>query len=232
MPRRPRISMSDVPMHVIQRGNNKQACFYSNEDYITYMVWLEEYAKEAGCQIHAYVLMTNHVHLLLTPKQDNSLAHMMKALGQRYVQYINRTYQRSGTLWEGRFRSSLVNADDYLFACMRYIELNPVRAKMVKHPADYLWSSYRCNAQGEINTMIQPHPLLLQLGLDSSAQQKAYRALFQAHDPQIADQIRQATNGNFVLGNTRFVQQITEALGRRVTPAASGRPPKKKTPHQ
>ena len=158
MPRRARLSLPDLPVHIIQRGNNRQACFFSDEDARFYLDWLGEYAASTQCRLHAYVLMTNHVHLLLTPPTADAAGKLMKALGQRYVQYINRTYRRSGTLWEGRFRSCLTQEESYLLTCQRYIELNPVRAGMVEHPAEYLWSSYRANAQGEPNPLLSPHP--------------------------------------------------------------------------
>ena len=125
MPRRPRLTYPLIPLHLIQRGNNRQACFFTEDDYRFYLDWLHEYALNSGCQIHAYVLMTNHVHLLLTPETAEAAGRMMKRLGQRYVQYINRTYRRSGTLWEGRFRSCLTQEEGYLISCYRYIELNP-----------------------------------------------------------------------------------------------------------
>ena len=134
MPRRSRIIAPGVPLHIIQRGNNRQPCFFTDEDYQVYLDWLQEYARKTECSIHAYVLMTNHVHLLLTPAHAKSAANLMKQLGQRYVQYINRTYKRSGTLWEGRFRSSIIDQRAYLFICQRYIETNPVRAAMAAHP--------------------------------------------------------------------------------------------------
>ena len=137
MPRRPRLILPGVPLHLIQRGNNRQLCFFADEDYQAYLGWLKEYAEKSGCAVHSYVLMTNHVHLLLTPETATSVGQLMKRLGQRYVQYVNRTYRRSGTLWEGRYRSCLTQEEDYLLACSRYIELNPVRANMVAHPADY-----------------------------------------------------------------------------------------------
>lgn len=137
MPRRARLLLPNVPLHVIQRGNNRQACFFADDDYRRYLDWLEEYAGKCGCRVHAYVLMTNHVHLLLSADSAGGVGALMKALGQRYVQYINRTYRRSGTLWEGRFRSCLTQDETYLLACQRYIELNPVRAAMVAHPAEY-----------------------------------------------------------------------------------------------
>lgn len=231
MPRRPRVTIPNVPLHVIQRGNNRQACFIADEDYCFYLDWLKEYASKAGCLIHAYALMTNHVHLLLSSATGDGVGMLMKSLGQRYVQYVNRTYRRSGTLWEGRFRSCLTQEESYLLACQRYIELNPVRAEMVAHPAEYRWSSYRVNAQGEESGIVSPHPLYLALGADTVDRQEAYRELFRHElEPGVVDAIRQATNGNFVLGDGRFGEQIAQALGRRVQPGKSGRPRKLPVP--
>jgi len=163
---------------------------------------LHDYAKVSGCAIHAFTLMTNHVHLLLTPKQKYSAGELMKRLGQRYVQYINRTYNRSGTLWEGRFRSCITQQEDYLLACQRYIELNPVRAGMVEYPGEYRWSSYRANAQGESCKILIPHSIYLLLGTTNTERQTAHRELFRYQlEPGVVDKIRKATNGNFVLGN-------------------------------
>lgn len=231
MPRRARISLPNVPLHLIQRGNNHQACFFSDEDYRFYLDWLAEYAEKAGCRIHAYVLMTNHVHLLVSAERGLAPGEMMKALGQRYVQYVNRVYRRSGSLWEGRYRSCPTQAETHLLACQRYIELNPVRACMVEHPADYRWSSYRANAQGEESPLIRPHDLYLSLGLDGLSRQAAYRELFRhALEPGLVDEIRRATNGNFALGSELFGEQIAAVLGRRVTPGKSGRPRKRAEP--
>jgi putative transposase len=231
MPRRPRLLLPNVPLHLIQRGNNRQVCFVAEEDYRFYLDWLKEYAAKTGCRIHAYVLMSNHVHLLVSSPTTDGLGAMMKALGQRYVQYVNRTYRRSGTLWEGRFRSCLTQEESYLLACQRYIELNPVRAGMVEHPGEYRWSSYRANAQGVENTLVQPHELYLALGRETAEREAAYRELFRYDlEPGLVDQIRKATNGNFALGNTRFGEQITKALGRRAQPGKSGRPRKPTEP--
>lgn len=225
MPRRPRITMPDVPLHLIQRGNNRQACFFADDDYLFYLDWLKESADKAECAIHAYALMTNHVHLLLTPKSANSPGRMMKQLGQRYVQYINRTYRRSGTLWEGRFRSCLIQQETYLFSCHRYVELNPVRAGIVSHPAEYRWSSYRHNAQGEHSSLLVHHPLYLTMGSAPRQRQMAYRELFRHHlDTEIVDQLRSATNGNYAVGSSLFQEQVAAALGRRVTRGKDGRP--------
>ena len=225
MPRRPRLILPNIPMHIIQRGNNRQACFFADEDYCFYLDWLKEYAGKTGSRIHAYVLMTNHVHLLVSSGEADGVGALMKSLGQRYVQYVNRSYRRSGSLWEGRYRSSLTQEEDYLLACQRYIELNPVRAGMVVHPAEYRWSSYRANAQGEESPLIVPHSLYLALGANPEGRQAAYRELFRYHlEPGLVDAIRRATNGNFALGNERFGEQIASVLGRRAQPGRSGRP--------
>ena len=225
MPRRARLCLPNVPLHIIQRGNNRQACFYADEDYRKYLEWLQEYAAKTGCLIHAYVLMTNHVHLLVSVLDGGSAGSLMKALGQRYVQYVNRSYKRSGTLWEGRFRSCLTQEETYLLACQRYIELNPVRAGMVEHPAEYRWSSYRANAQGEADALVKPHPLYEALGREAAGREAAYRELFRYElEPGLVDEIRRATNGNYALGNERFAEQVAAALGRRAVPGRSGRP--------
>ena len=225
MPRRPRIILPNVPQHIIQRGNNRSVCFYADEDYVRYLDWLKEYAGKTNCQIHAYVLMTNHVHLLASTSTTEAIGAMMKALGQRYVQYINRSYKRSGTLWEGRFKSCPTQAEAYLLACQRYIELNPVRANIVQHPAEYKWSSYQANAQGADTEIIKPHALYKALGADAQTRQVAYRELFRYElDPGTIDQIRTATNGNYALGNDLFKAQIAAALGRRVEAGKAGRP--------
>jgi putative transposase len=218
-------------MHIIQRGNNRSACFFADTDYRVYLDWLREYSAQTHCSVHAYVLMTNHVHLLITAENPQGAGVLMKALGQRYVQYINRTYQRSGTLWEGRYRSCLTQAETYLLGCMRYIELNPVRAGMVPHPGEYRWSSYLANAQGEADGLLTPHALYLGLGLGAEQRQAQYRELFRYQlDPEVVDGIRQATNGNYALGDTSFASEIAKMLGRRVAPGVSGRPRKMPEP--
>jgi putative transposase len=227
MPRRPRIIVPGIPLHLIQRGNNRQACFFADADYLTYLDWLDDYAKSTGCLIHAFVLMTNHVHLLLTPEKQDSAGNLMKRLGQRYVQYINRSYRRSGTLWEGRFRSCIVQQEEYLFSCQRYIEMNPVRAGIIQHPDEYQWSSYQANGLGKGFGFIHHHSLYQDLGRTDTERQMAYRALFR---DDVAsgkiDKIRHATNGNFALGSNQFQQEISELLGRRAAPGKAGRPKK------
>ena len=225
MPRRARLSLPGIPWHIIQRGNNRSACFYAEEDYLLYLDTLKEQAIKFGCKVHAYVLMTNHVHLLITPEEKDSAALLMKHLGQRYVQYINRTYKRSGTLWEGRFRSGLTQSTDYVLSCYRYIELNPVRANMVDHPRRYPWSSYKVNADAKASKLITPHDEYLALSKDAQYRRQAYRDLFNSHiDNDIIKKIRNATNGNFVLGSERFKEEVSGMLKRRVTPLKAGRP--------
>ena len=164
MARLPRLFLPGQPIHAIQRGNNREPIFSAEEDYRYYLECLGKAAGEQGLAIHAYVLMTNHVHLLVTPDSEDSLSKAMQSVGRRYVQYFNHTYQRTGTLWEGRYKSTLIQSSRYLLTCMRYIELNPVRADMVGHPADYPWSSYCANAQGEENALLTPHALYRRLG--------------------------------------------------------------------
>ncbi len=225
MPRRARLVLAGVPVHVIQRGNNRQACFFGEADYRFYLECVAAYAPISGCAVHAYVLMTNHVHLLLTPRTADGPGRLMQRLGQRYVQHVNRTYQRSGTLWEGRYRSCLIQAERHLLATYRYIDLNPVRAGLVADPAGYRWSSHRANADGAADPLVVPDPLYLALGRRASARQAAYRELFrQRLAPDFIDALRRATNGNFVLGDGAFQTRVATALGRRVTPGKAGRP--------
>jgi len=148
MARLPRLCLSGIPQHIIQRGSNRQACFASAEDFAAYANWLQECADKYDVAVHAWVFMTNHVHLLVTPSSSDGVSKMMQTLGRYYVRYFNNTYRRTGTLWEGRFKSCVIDAEEYLLTCYRYIELNPVRAGMVESPSDYAWSSYGANGLG------------------------------------------------------------------------------------
>lgn len=225
MARRKRLILPNVPVHVIQRGNNRQVCFFGNGDYRKYLEWLGQYAQLEGCKLHAYVLMTNHVHLLVSPGTADGLGRFMKRLGQRYVQHINWVYQRTGTLWEGRYRSCLAQEEAYVLACYRYIEMNPVRAGMVAHPGEYPWSSYRANALGEPDPLLTSDPVYDGLGADAGAREAAYRQLFDDQlSPGLIKQIRRATNGNYALGSKRFAAQVEQALDRRASPGLAGRP--------
>jgi len=225
MPRRPRIHLDNVPLHIVQRGHNRQPCFFAEEDYHTYLHWLNEALHKEHCALHAYALMTNHVHLLITPTDSAAIPKLIIAIGRRFVQYINVTYRRTGTLWDSRYKSSLIQAEDYLLACQRYIELNPVRANMVDDPAHYRWSSYRNNALGQTGTILTPHPLYLSLGVTDEERQSAYRALFRAQlDDAAVGDIRLALNQNQPLGNERFYQHIEQMTGQRRESKPRGRP--------
>jgi putative transposase len=222
---RPRVTLAGAPVHLVQRGIDRQACFFTDADRLFYLDELGDLAAACGCAVHAWVLMTNHVHLLLTPRDDDAPSRMMQRLGQRYVKAVNRAYGRTGTLWEGRFRSTVATDEAYVLACYRYIEMNPVRARMVATPAAYSWSSHRMNASGAPGGMLVAHERYLALGADGAARARTYRALFQeaTADEELAA-IRTATNGNYVLGSERFRAQIEAMLGRRVTPRSPGRP--------
>ena len=225
MARKPRFSLIGVPQHVIQRGNNRQACFFSNNDYLVYLDSLTDCAPRVACEIHAYVLMTNHVHLLVTPRADNSVPALMQGLGQRYVRYVNLEHRRTGTLWEGRYKACLVEPEQFLLLCSRYIELNPVRAAIVKNPADYRWSSYRQNAFGGPTMAISPHREYLQLGATLAERQSVYRELFrQPLDTVLLYNIRLALNQELVLGTENFKNKIEKLAARAVRPGKVGRP--------
>ena len=225
MPRRPRIHLDGVPLHIVQRGHNREPCFFGEEDYSSYLHWLGEALAEAQCALHAYVLMTNHVHLLLTPRKAEAVPRLIISLGRRYVQYVNRSYRRTGTLWDSRYKSSLIDADTYLLACQRYIELNPVRAAMVEDPAHYRWTSYRANGLGQPDSRVTPHALYRSLGRSDKERQAAYRALFRAElDRAALDDIRLALNQSQPLGTARFHAKIEKMTGARREAKPRGRP--------
>jgi putative transposase len=222
MPRQARLRIPGLPLHVIQRGNDKLPCFREDRDHRVYLRLLDELSGRCGCEIHAYVLMTNHVHMLMTPTRTDGPSLLMKHVGQRFAQYINRKYDRTGSLFEGRFRSCIVDTDGYLLRCQRYIELNPVRAGMVERPCEYAWSSYRANAQGEISDFLVPHPLYLALAPSVDERLARYRGLFDAaiRDEELR-QIRDAVNSGAVLGRDEFVDALGECFAVR---AVNGRP--------
>ncbi len=223
MARQPRFILPGYPQHVIQRGNNRHVIFADEADYQCYLDTLAEACDRFDCRVHAYVLMTNHVHMLMTPDRAAGIGKVMQSLGRRYVQYFNRRYRRTGTLWEGRYKAALLDTESYLMACYRYIELNPVRAGLAARPDDYPWSSYRCNALGETDALVKSHELYLLLAETAVRRYSAYRALFTtALEGSAVAAIREATNKAWVLGDDRFRLEIGDLLQRQAAPKPRG----------
>jgi putative transposase len=222
MPRLPRFDIAEVPQHVLQRGRAGDACFFSPDDYQCYLTQLLHASQRWQCAVHAYVLMPNHVHLLITPSRLGDLAGMMQSIGRNYVNYVNVTYHRTGTLWEGRYKSCLVDAEHHLLMCHRYIELNPVRVGLADEPSTYPWSSYRSNALGDIDALITPHERYLSLAEREEEHLLAYRQLF-ANDisQENLEEIRTYVQQQRVLGSSAFQMQVEARLGRY----AKARPP-------
>ena len=209
MPRPSRFSEPDLPLHVIQRGNNGGACFTTPADCRTYLSYLREASARYECAVHAYVLMTTHTHLLVTPGRPDALPLLMKRVAQKYTQYVNWRYHRIGSPWSGRYKAALVQTERYLLVCQRYIELNPVRAGVVGRPDQYPWSSYRCNGNGTPDTLVVPHAQYLALGRDSVERQYSYQQLFEhALDATHVEQIRAATNGGCAVGDQQFLERL------------------------
>jgi putative transposase len=223
MARLPRFVIPGQPQHVIIRGNNRQPIFCDDSDYRFLLEKMSQACEKHDCEIHAYVLMTNHIHLLITPQTEQSIGKAIQSVGRYYVQYFNYMYRRTGTLWEGRYRATLIDSDQYLLLCSRYIELNPVRANMVAHPSEYPWSSYRFNALGQNDDCVTADLLYLQLGETLAQRLAAYRALFKSRiSDKTLDEIRACTNKAWVLGNDRFREKIELQLNRRGTPLPRG----------
>lgn len=223
MPRRARLVLPNVPMHITHRGNNKQACFLRPADFRHYLALLENAASEQQCFIHAYVLMTNHVHVLMSGTSRTSVSRTMKSVAETYAMRFNRKNQRSGSLWEGRFRSSVVQDGEYLLNCYRYIEMNPVRAGMVGSPAAYRWSSHRANAFGAAS-FIRPHELYLALGERDEDRESAYRALLGTPiDARALQQMRDAFESGFVYGDDAYCTRLEQLTGRRAARRPQGR---------
>lgn len=225
MPRLPRPDLPGIAQHIVQRGNDRLPCFFAEADYRRYLTHLREAASKHDCAVHAYVLMTNHVHLLVTPQAPGQVSRMMQSLGRRYVSYVNATYHRTGTLWEGRFKACLVDSERYVLTCHRYIELNPVRAAMVDSPAAYRWSSHHRNARGEDDPLLTAHRSYNALGNTPHERQRAYRDLFlDALSEDRLQEIRAYLQQQRVLGTPRFQAHIEAMLGRRASIRPQGRP--------
>ena len=208
MARVQRLFLPGMPLHVVQRGADRQACFFDSADFLWYLQQLQRHSRAQGCALHAYVLMTNHVHLLLSAESISSVSRMMKALAQEYAHYVNWRRHRTGPLWDGRYKSCVVQDVTYLLACQRYIELNPVRAGMVRYPGHYRWSSYRCNAEGREDALVQPHPLYFSMGKNQGERRHAYAALFHADEEVALQALRAASRGNGVVGSDEFVREL------------------------
>jgi putative transposase len=203
MPRQLRFRVPGLPQHIIQRGNDRKVTFHTEHDFRVYRHYLADAAKQRCCAVHAYCLMSNHVHLLVTPEQPDAIPKTLQVVGQRYAQYFNRLYGRSGTLWEGRYRATLVDSDAYVLACHRYIELNPVRAGMVTDPVQYAHSSFRRNAFGRMDPLISEHSVYRGLAETIEKRQIRYREMFveDLSQSELAE-IRHATNRGLILGQT------------------------------
>ena len=231
MARLPRYVIPGQPQHIIQRGNNRQVIFVAEADYQLFRDSLVEAAGRFGLAIHAYVWMTNHIHLLATPAYEDSISKTFQSTGRKYVQYFNFTYRRSGTLWEGRYRATVVDSERYLLSIMRYIDLNPVRAGTVAHPRQYPWSSHRHYAYGEgginLNWLIE-HDQYLDMSRSEEIRRQAYRELFKTEmGAQELAEIRNCTHKGWALGDRRFREEIEGMGERRAGPAAKGRPRKR-----
>lgn len=225
MARLPRLTLPGYPHHIIQRGNNRQPIFASTADYLMLLDLLDENAKKFGVALHAYVLMSNHFHLLATPQTADGLPQMMQAVGRRYVRYFNDSQQRSGTLWEGRYRSTLIQAERYLLACMAYIDLNPVRAGLVAHPRDYPWSSYGHYSGQRMDKRITPHPLVWALGNTPFAREAAYADMVQAGISLVQQTaLTDSALSGWALGEPDFVAELQKRTERRVVKSNAGRP--------
>lgn len=212
-----------VAAHLIQRGVNRTSCFHADADHLAYLSHLRVLSAKHGCAVHAYCLMTNHVHLLVTPTTDDACTALMRDLGQRYVPYFNRKYGRTGTLWEGRFRSCLVESARYVLACYRYIELNPVRAGMVSQPNAYPWSSYSVNGGAGTDPLLVPHPEFTALAEEEHRRHAAYRALFaEGIDESLLAAIRDATNTGYPLASDTFKNDVLVPKGWRVSALKPG----------
>ncbi len=227
MARRPRIDLPGIPQHIVQRGNDRQPCFFTDADRHRYLQDLREIALREGCAVHAYVLMTNHVHLLMTPDEGGQVARVMQSLGRRYVRYVNDRYRRTGTLWEGRYKASLIDRDTYLLRCYRYIELNPVRARMCADPADYPWSSHAANALGHNDPLVHPHPTYQNLGSTREERCTTYSAIaLETLCDEDIEAIRLHLQRQHALGSDRFRAAIEAQLARPAGPLKIGRPRK------
>jgi putative transposase len=232
MARLSRIFVPGIPAHVVMRGHNRQAVFAGDGDRLAFLHYLREAAEKLELAVHSYVLMTNHVHLLVTGSERTSLPRTIQAIGRKYVPRLNRRQDRTGTLWESRYFSALVDTDRYALSCHRYIELNPVRAALVPEPAGFIWSSYLHYAHGKPDDLITRHPTFDALGGSDLERREAYRRLCgEALPPETLARIREATHYGWPIGSEEFCTRLALLTGRRTTPKSRGRPPAQKPDH-
>jgi putative transposase len=218
-----RFLLPGQPQHVIQRGNNRGRVFFGDADHRFYLDCLAEACRRYACEVHAYVLMTNHVHLLVSPRSEEGLPRAMQSVGRRYAQFVNWRRERTGSLWEGRYRACAIDTESYFLVCSRYIELNPVRAGMAARPEEYPWSSFHANASGRHDALVSPHPLYVALGASMVERCREYRMLFEQDIGQAKlEQIREATQKGWPLGDAPFRKTVEVLSGRRAAPRTRG----------
>ncbi|HUR87606.1 MAG TPA: transposase [Ramlibacter sp.] len=214
MARRLRLIVPGYPLHIVQRGHDRAPCFFKDAERELYLGLMSTYSRQWSCDVHAYVLMTNHVHVLLTPRTVEGPSRFMKDVNQRFAQFMNRKYARVGSLWQGRFHSSLIQSDAYFLACQRYIEANPVRARMAAHPLSYRWSSARHNAAGIPSPLLVAHPTYLALGDDDHSRRASYRTLCDSEvDFETLARLRSAVQMNLPLGSDAFIEEMESLSG-------------------
>ena len=227
MPRRKRNYLPGMPYHVVQRGNNRERCFYGADDYAAYLDLWREKSRWYGVDVHAYCLMPNHIHFIVTAAEGDAISNTMKVVGSRYAYHFNRRHRRTGTLWEGRHRPSLIDADAYLLRCYRYVELNPVRARLVTRPTDYPWSSYVLNASIGPSWLV-PHAVYVSLGSTDGSRTEAYRALFaNPVGDDFLTLVRRSTQYSYPVGDDSFRKRIETRFGVDLGYTARGRPSRK-----
>lgn len=225
MARLPRYYIKNQPQLIVQRGIDNQDIFRHDDDYLNYYQWLQLAARQHKLKIHAYILMPDHVHLLASPGTEKSISKTLQSLGRNYVQYFNDNYDRSGTLWEGRYRATVIDSREYLLTCSRYIETNGVRNNLTSHPKDYFWSSYGYNAQGDDDPLISEHRIYKALGKTEKERKKVYRSLFKKKlSKELESHIHESTMKGWALGDSKFLARIEKTSNRRATPLPRGRP--------
>ena len=227
MPRKPRFYLPDYPVHIVQRGHNKKNVFFENEDYKAYLDWLQEGSEWYEVPIHAYALLPNEIHILASPSEKEAASRMMQYQGRRYVPYVNAAYGKTGTIWQGRYKASLIDPETYLLNCMIYIENLPVHEGLVKSAGAYKWSSYKANGQGKNNTLITPHSVYKGIGRGDKKRLEKYVALTKAG---LADEVRtdiqDAWQTGTPLGSDKFKKMVEKKLKIKVGHAKRGRPRK------